>query len=548
MTDILLVQPPIRDFYLTLKRTIPYGLSSIAAALKNDGFNVTLFDALASKKSKPIEMPETFSHLNGFYKCSDLSMFSLFHQYKHFGYSFEHIGKTARDINPILVGISSCFTPYADEAIETAHIIKKFLPTCKIVLGGHHPTVFFKETLEHTCVDFVLRGEGEASMPLLAKAVKNGLPLDKIPGMAYENPDGSMFISEPDWINDLTTLPLPDMTLVNSNFYRRNGRRSTTIVASRGCPMKCSYCSVSSTSAHGPFRQRDVKSILKEIEAQASSDDIGFIDFEDENLSLNKKWFLDLLEGINTIFKDNKIELRAMNGLYPPSLDEQIIVAMKAAGFNTLNLSLGSTSTAQLARFKRNDVIKAHELAVGLAQKHGLKSVSYIIAAAPGQTASSTLNDLMYIARLNTLAGLSIFYPAPGSLDYGYCEKNNLLPGHFTQMRSTALPISDTTTRLEAVTLLRLSRILNFIKHLKGSRQELPKAEPCSATKIDYGYDREWLSISLLKWFLYDGKIRGVSKNGNVYEHLVDTSLTDLFAAFLKKDTVRPIISSDKVS
>jgi hypothetical protein len=35
MVDILLIQPPIADFYHTAKRTIPYGLASIAAAVSN---------------------------------------------------------------------------------------------------------------------------------------------------------------------------------------------------------------------------------------------------------------------------------------------------------------------------------------------------------------------------------------------------------------------------------------------------------------------------------------------------------------------------------
>ena len=47
MVDILLIQPPIRDFYLTAKRTIPYGLTAIAAALIAKGYTVDILDALA---------------------------------------------------------------------------------------------------------------------------------------------------------------------------------------------------------------------------------------------------------------------------------------------------------------------------------------------------------------------------------------------------------------------------------------------------------------------------------------------------------------------
>ena len=42
MPDIVLVQPPIEDFFLTAKRTIPYGLACIGASLKEQGFSVKL--------------------------------------------------------------------------------------------------------------------------------------------------------------------------------------------------------------------------------------------------------------------------------------------------------------------------------------------------------------------------------------------------------------------------------------------------------------------------------------------------------------------------
>ena len=81
MTDILLIQPPIRDFYLTRKRTIPYGLMSIAASLEQKGFSVALLDALATGKSKVIEAPPEMAFLDPFYGRADRSPFALFHHY-----------------------------------------------------------------------------------------------------------------------------------------------------------------------------------------------------------------------------------------------------------------------------------------------------------------------------------------------------------------------------------------------------------------------------------------------------------------------------------
>ena len=109
-SKVILVQPPIEDFYLTKKRTIPYGLSSIASSIQEAGFSVEILDALATNKSKTIPYPEEFSRLKEFYGQKDTTLFSLFHEFRHFGYSYEYIATQVRDREPFLVGISSLFT------------------------------------------------------------------------------------------------------------------------------------------------------------------------------------------------------------------------------------------------------------------------------------------------------------------------------------------------------------------------------------------------------------------------------------------------------
>jgi len=531
MSKVVLVQPPIEDFYLTKKRTIPYGLASIAASIKNLGFDVEILDALATNRSKTVAYPEGFSYLKPFYGQKDVSAFSLFHEFRHFGYSYEYIGTKIREIQPFVVGISSLFTAYCNEALKTAQTIKKFYPHCKIVLGGHHPTSFPAEVLEYSSVDYVLQGEGETGMGILCKALKSGSDLKQIPGIAFKE-NRSFYISNPSWLTDFTNLPIPATDLINHSFYQRKKRLSIVVVSSRGCPMQCSYCSVSSSSAHAPFRQRSIEDVIKEIKGQTENHDIGFIDFEDENLCLNKQWFLSLFSKIKHLFADKNIEIRAMNGLYPPSIDEEIVSLMKATGFKTLNLSLGSTSKEQLKKFKRPDVITSFEKALDLAQKYGLECVSYIIAAAPGQTAQSSLEDLLYLAQKRTIAGLSIYYPAPGSLDYQLCRHKNILPVNFSLMRSTALPLNDKTSRLEAVTLLRLSRILNFMKYLIDTSGTIPEPEP--GPEPEPFFSKQVESSKLLQWFLYDGKIRGVKPDGEIYTHIADDALTRQFIEQIK--------------
>ncbi len=298
--------------------------------------------------------------------------------------------------------------------------------------------------------------------------------------------------------------------------------------------MQCSYCSVSASSFYAPFRQRETKDVLAEIKTQVDKFDIGFIDFEDENLCLKKEWFLTLFSQIKDLVKGKEIELRAMNGLYPPSIDEQIVSLMKESGFKSLNLSLGSTSKDQLNQFKRPDVRASFENALNLAQKYELECVSYIIAAAPDQDPYTSLDDLLYLAQKRTLIGLSIYYPAPGSLDYDKCIKQNILPNAFSLMRSSALPLSHTTNRLQSVTLLRLSRILNFMKQLIDTEGFLPVPRPFDNEQTYDVTDRFLTSKQILQHFLYDGKIRGIRDDGRLFVHKTDKELIEKFCKTIK--------------
>jgi radical SAM superfamily enzyme YgiQ (UPF0313 family) len=537
MPDILLIQPPIRDFYLTVKRTIPYGLTCIAAALIKNGFSVDILDALATSKARVRDLPEQMAYLRQYYGQPDRSPFALFDTYRHFGYSFDYIGKKAKESGAFLVGISSLFTPYVQEAIRTAEVVKTYYPDCKIVLGGHHPTALPQSVMESTAVDFVLRGEGEASMPLLAETLSAGGPLDAIPGLVFRRNEGTLHINPPTQMQDPQDYPLPAVHLVKQQFYRRKQGGSLVVVAGRGCPMQCSYCSVGA-QPFLEYRKKSVESVIREIENAVDHEDIGFIDFEDENLSLDRRWFINLLHALQNRFGSGRFELRAMNGLYPPSLDDQVVSEMKAAGFRTLNLSLGSTSERQLKRFCRPDVRDSFHRAISLAEDYGLKAVGYVICAAPFQHAADSVTDLLYLAQRRVLAGVSVFYPAPGSRDFDLCQDHNLLPADFSRLRSSALPLSHTTSRREAVTLLRLARILNFMKFLLDQEIGFPDANP-GEIQIHDPSDRLSAGQQLLSRFLADGKICGATTQGKVFEHHISERLSRQFLEGLASIEIR---------
>ena len=527
MPDILLIQPPIRDFYLTAKRTIPCGLAALAAPLIRAGYTVEILDMMATGKRRPIDLPGEMAYLKDYYTRSDISPFGLFHQFHHFGYSYEYLHRELKRQTPFLIGVSSLFTAYSDEALHCAEIARKIHPDAVIVMGGHHPTALPAQVMAHDFVDYCLRGEGETSLLPLVQALEKGRDMSTVPGIVYRKKNGEIHIASPSLMADPGAYPLPASHLIKTAYYSRRKGTAISLMTGRGCPMMCAYCSMGTLFKR--YRKRSVSHVMTELNREVATRGATFIDFEDENLSLDKRWFTDLLKQIIAQFGTDTLELRAMNGLFPPSLDEDLILLMKEAGFRTLNLSLGTTDPDQLKRFRRPDVRDATDHVLHLAEKHGLESVCYVIAGAPGQTAASSLEDLLYLGEKPTLAGVSVYYPAPGSHDYTELEQRGALPPSFSLMRSTAIPMNTPTTRLESVTLLRLSRIINFIKQLKKNRETLPEPRPFTRPAAFHTMDRTEIGRNILSWFLYDGQIRGMTKEGEIYAHQASSSLTRRF-------------------
>ena len=207
---ILLVQPPIRDFYRTPIRTQPIGLAYLAASLQSDGHEVEILDCQTEKK-RSISMPPELSYLRDFYPFSDRSPFKLYTGYYHFGIGWDEIRLRIEDSKADLFGISSSFTPYHQEAIEIARIIKEWDRRKIVVMGGAHISCDPEGVLKNPLVDYIVLGEGEARFPLLLERLGKGEKggIEEIDGIGYRT-NGEIHINPlHDFIRDLDSLPHP---------------------------------------------------------------------------------------------------------------------------------------------------------------------------------------------------------------------------------------------------------------------------------------------------------------------------------------------------
>jgi radical SAM superfamily enzyme YgiQ (UPF0313 family) len=119
---------------------------------------------------------------------------------------------TAQYINLLrwadVVGINAVSSLGTLNTLITIKFAKKVNPNVRIVLGGHHATFYSREWLREGA-DFIVRREGERTLPELLGALEHGEPPRDVKGVSYiedgrlrENPDRPL-------IRGLDSLPMP---------------------------------------------------------------------------------------------------------------------------------------------------------------------------------------------------------------------------------------------------------------------------------------------------------------------------------------------------
>jgi radical SAM superfamily enzyme YgiQ (UPF0313 family) len=113
-----------------------------------------------------------------------------------------------------------------------------------VVAGGPYPTSLSDEVLSAGS-DFLVKGEGENTIPLLLKELEEG----KING-----------VIESDDKPDMSASPIPRFDLLTAEDYLALG-----IQTSRGCPFDCEFCDIVNLYGRKP-RYKDPDQVIEELD------------------------------------------------------------------------------------------------------------------------------------------------------------------------------------------------------------------------------------------------------------------------------------------
>jgi radical SAM superfamily enzyme YgiQ (UPF0313 family) len=502
---VVLIQPPIQDFYDTDVRLQPIGLCYIKAAVTKflPDIDILIRDYHGDCGRRTVALPKELRYLTEYYPVADKSPFSTFHQYYHFGKSFDDIEAELAALKPDVVGISSLFTPYYREALEVAARVKRRL-NVPVVMGGSHASAVPESLLASPDVDFVIRGEGERAFVEFLRYFKGERSLDQVPNLSYRK-DGVYFTNPPGENFPIDQLPYPDLSDFSPANYTLAKKPMVFMITSRSCPHKCSFCSVHTTFGTD-YRRRSLENVLEEIELRYRQ---GYrvIDFEDDNLTYYKNTFKELCRRLIERFPNRELEFVAMNGISYLSLDNELLELMRRAGFSHLNLALVSSDKAVRETTKRPHTLEAYLKVVQKAYALGFQIVSYQILGLPNETLDSMIQTLAFNARLPVLLGASPYYQTPNA---PIARGLGLKEADYVKARLTAMAIeTEEFSREDIYTLFVTTRIINFLKGL-------PLEASVDLTDL---FEREWseariqAGFDLLKQFAETRKLYFWSKH-----------------------------------
>lgn len=343
----------------------------------------------------------------------------------------DKISKVLKEYNPDIVGltgISSQF-PYV---VRMAALVKQW-KSIPVICGGAHATLSPDDFIRLDTVDGVLLGEGDEAFLEYIEAVKDGRNYVNTKNFWFKKSDEIIKNECREFIQDLDSLPYVDrevfdhQKLINFNNY------TLYMLAGRGCPYQCRFCSVPYLGKRGGnkfARVRSVEHVLDEVRLMSQRYKFKHIYFRDDTFTWNKEWALEFCEKYSKAFKyPFDILTRA------DCLDRQTMSSLKQARCHCVWIGVDSGN-----RYIRNELLKkdiSNEKIVetcAYLQSLGIKALLTNMVGLPYETAEKfretiELNKEIYSSRAIVSLGsgtgpkIFVFSPFPGTDVYGLCEK-----------------------------------------------------------------------------------------------------------------------------
>jgi len=316
-----------------------------------------------------------------------------------------------------LIGLTM-LTPMYSRVKETARIIKKTCPQTKIIVGGAHPTILPKETLEEIKdIDYICIGEGEHTIIELVQSLEQKKDIYKVNGLAFRKNNQIILNPNRELEKNLDNFPPPARHLLPIKKYRLTASRTQkssfcpTLIVARGCPFNCSYCFHSFGKT---FRRHSVKRIIEEIESLIKRYDISEINLEADNLTFDKPFLYSLCEEMIKRKINQKIQWTCESRM--DLVNEDLLKKMHQAGCWQISYGVESGVQRLLDLIKKEEKLEDMEKTFAITKKIGITIRGFFMLGLPTETYKESLQTIEFAKKLDPLwAQFTITTPFPGT-------------------------------------------------------------------------------------------------------------------------------------
>lgn len=291
--------------------------------------------------------------------------------------------------NPDLVGLSAMTFQYAT-ACDVARLIRSFKPGVKIVLGGYHATLAYEQIAADPhadCIDFLIRGEGEAPLNMLVQALRgvNGIRLAQVPGLSFRSPQGYTH-NLPTQGGELSLIKRPSRRSRLSTGFHYFGRPFDVVETSRGCLRGCRFCCIH--KMYGKLhREYSIERVIDDIRDARDTGAHGVF-FADDNINLRPERLRALCRAIIESGLHD-MEFVSQADVAGFAHDPEVVPEMRRAGFSGVFLGIESVNPANWRFLKKNNSWQTTLGVVENLKRQGIHVAGGFILGNPDDDASS---------------------------------------------------------------------------------------------------------------------------------------------------------------
>lgn len=279
--------------------------------------------------------------------------------------------------------------------------------------GGPHPT-FFPELIEEDGVDMLCLGEGEEAMVELAGAFDRGDDLTHIENLHLRTAGGVVKNGPRPLRQDLDSLPLPDRSILE-RYPQYRCVSSRAVIASRGCPYRCSFCFNSRLRqmyrGGGRYaRRRSIDSVIDECARYRRDPWVRQILFKDDLFAQKADFVAALAERW-----PREVGISFSCNVRADRMTEAIADDLTRAGVRVVHFGVESGNDRVRREVLQRPI--SREQLIDTARwfrQRGIKVYTFNLLGIPGETPTEALETLELNAEMGVdIAMFSMFQPYP---------------------------------------------------------------------------------------------------------------------------------------